>query len=232
MDLSTLLSRLALSFITLFLLTRIMGRKEISQMTFFNFVSAISIGTIGASLAIDSSISLRNGIIALVGWAIFTLVLGWLNIKSASARKVISGQPIIVIKEGKILENELKKVRLDMAELNSLLRESGTFSIKDVDYALFETDGKLSVLKKQEKQPILQKDLAVQPAVQKVFPIPTSVVADGHVLTSNLDKLKVDQTWLDEQLQMAGVQSLEDVFYAEVQEDGTLHVDYTDNKLS
>ncbi|WLV25317.1 DUF421 domain-containing protein [Aciduricibacillus chroicocephali] len=231
MSITTLLLRLGLSFIVLFLLTRIMGRKEISQMTFFNFVSAISIGTIGASLAIDSSISMRNGLLALFGWAIFTLLLGWLNIKSEAARKIISGQPVIVIKDGKIMEEQLKTMRLDMESLNSLLRENNVFSLKDVDYAIFETDGKLSVLKKQEKQPLVQKDFNKQPSKQKIFPIPTSVITDGQVLTGNLEKLDIDCKWLDQQLQMAGVQSYDDVFYAEVQEDGSLHVDYTGEEL-
>lgn len=225
MSVTTLLLRLSLSFIVLFLLTRIMGRKEISQMTFFNFVSAISIGTIGASLAIDSSISMRNGLLALFGWAIFTLLLGWVNIKSEAARKIISGQPVIVIKDGKIMEEQLKTMRLDMESLNSLLRESNVFSLKDVDYAIFETDGKLSVLKRQEKQPVTQKDFGKQQSKLKVFPIPTSVISDGQVLSGNLEKLNVDRTWLDQQLEMAGVQSPEEVFYAEVQEDGSLHVD-------
>src|SRR5699024_2659030 len=109
MALTELLLRLAIAFMTLLVLARLMGRKEISQMTFFNFISAISIGTIGASLAIDATLAIRNGIIALVAWRIFTIVLGFLDIKSIQARKVINGEPLIVVREGKIMEGALRK---------------------------------------------------------------------------------------------------------------------------
>src|SRR3954468_24618889 len=102
MPIAELIFRLVIAFATLIILTRIIGRKEISQMTFFNFVSAISIGTLGASLAIDSSLSIRNGLIALICWSAFTILLGFLDIKSKKVRYLIEGQPIILIKKGKI----------------------------------------------------------------------------------------------------------------------------------
>lgn len=123
MALSELLIRLSLAFASLFILTRIMGRKEISQMTFFNFVSAISVGTISATLAINANLSIRNGIIALVGWTAFTLAMGYIDIKFKKARKITTGEPIIVIKEGKVMEDALRSVRLDMDSLKTLLRE-------------------------------------------------------------------------------------------------------------
>jgi uncharacterized membrane protein YcaP (DUF421 family) len=122
-----------------------MGRKEISQMTFFNFVSAISIGTLGASLAIDSSISIRNGLIALIAWSAFTIITGFLDIKSPKFRLAVEGQPVIVIKNGKIMNRALRKVRLDLDALNTLLRKKNVFSVSDVNYAIFEIVGTLSV---------------------------------------------------------------------------------------
>lgn len=231
MSVSTLLIRLVIAFVTLLLLTRIMGRKEISQLTFFNFVSAISIGTIGASLAVDSTLSLRNGLIALLSWSIFTIILGWLNIKSDRARKLITGAPIILIKDGKIMEGNLKKTRLEVESLLGMLREKDIFSMKEVDYAIFETDGKLSVLKKTDMQPLTKKDTSTSSSITKVFTLPTSLITDGQVLHGNLAKLNLNETWLDNQLQMAGVQSADQVFYAEVQDDGSLHVDLSENEL-
>ncbi|MDY0410223.1 DUF421 domain-containing protein [Paracerasibacillus soli] len=231
MSLSTLCLRLGISFFTLLILTRMMGRKEISQMTFFNFISAISIGTIGASLAIDSTVSIRNGLFALIGWAIFTLVLGWLNLKSETARKLVTGDPLIVIKDGEIMEDKLRHARLDINSLNTLLRKKNVFSIADVDYAIFETDGKLSVMKKQDKQPVTKKEAGITITKKKVFPIATGVISDGQAMTANLAKLHLNENWLENQLQMAGVDSPENVFYAEVQEDGTLYVDFKEEKL-
>ncbi|GAA5417383.1 UPF0702 transmembrane protein YetF [Paraliobacillus ryukyuensis] len=170
MELSELILRLAIAFVTLLTLTRLMGRKEITQMTFFNFVSSIAVGTIGASLAIDATLSIRNGMIALIVWSAFTITLGVLDIKSQAARKVIDGEPRILIKKGKVLEDEPKKVRLDINALNTKLREKNVFSIADVDYAIFETDGKLSVLKKESQLPVTKNDLSIRQPAPKYFP--------------------------------------------------------------
>ncbi|KAB7709060.1 DUF421 domain-containing protein [Bacillus aerolatus] len=231
MSVTELVLRLAIAFITLLALTRLIGRKEISQMTFFNFISAISIGTIGASLAVDNSLSIRNGLIALVGWSAFTIFLGFLDIKSKKARYAIVGQPIILIRKGQIMEDALQKVRLDIDSLNVLLRKKNVFSISDVDYAIFETDGTLSVMKKEAKQPLIKSDMNIQQSNTDVFPISMSVVSDGKINTKNLKKLNLDKKWLDEQLQSAGIHSVSDVFYAEVQKDGTLYIDNKNDVL-
>ncbi|MGP4069496.1 DUF421 domain-containing protein [Halobacillus sp. B29] len=225
MDVIELLLRLALAFTVLLVLTRIMGRKEISQLTFFNFVSAISIGTIGGSLAIDASLSVRNGLIALVSWAVFTVFLGYLDIKSKDVRSFIDGQPIIVVKQGKLLEDELRKARLDLDSLNVLLRKKNVFSLNEVSYAIFETDGTLSVMKKTGDQPFTKKDGNVVSNSPAVHPIPTTVVSDGKINDANLQSLNLDQKWLHHQLKSAGVPSISDVFYAEVQKDGSLYID-------
>ncbi|MFE8702788.1 DUF421 domain-containing protein [Cytobacillus sp. FJAT-54145] len=165
-----LITRLVLSFIVLLALTRIMGRKEISQMTFFNLVSAISIGTIGGSLVINNELSIRNGVIALVGWAAITIIVGFIDINSKKFRKVIEGDPLIVIKNGQIMEKALRRTRLDVDALNAMLREKNTFSIKDVEYAIFETDGRLSVMRKDMKQPLTASDMNITKP-QNVYPI-------------------------------------------------------------
>lgn len=225
MSISDLILRLVIAFITLLVLSRLMGRKEISQMTFFNFISGISIGTIGASLAIDSSLSIRNGLLALLGWSIFTILLGLLDIKSKKARIAIEGQPIIVIKKGKVMEDKLRKARLDIDVLNALLRQKNVFSVTDVDYAIFEINGKLSVMKKETKQALTKSDMNIQQVKTDVFPLATAVISDGKIDKENLGKLNLDKQWLDQQLQIAGVRSVSEVFYAEVQKDGTLYID-------
>ncbi|MDQ0231642.1 uncharacterized membrane protein YcaP (DUF421 family) [Metabacillus malikii] len=141
MGLMELMLRVAIGFFVLFTLARIMGRKEISQMTFFNFVSAIAIGSITANLVVSRNLSIRNGVLALVGWAAFTLIMDVIDIKSKRARIITTGDPIIVIKEGKIVERALKKSRLDLDALNTMLRQKNIFAVADVDYAIFETNG-------------------------------------------------------------------------------------------
>lgn len=231
METPELIVRISLGFIVLFILARIMGRKEISQMTFFNFVSAIAIGSIAANLAVNQNLSIQNGVLALAGWTAFTLVMDLIDIKSKKARKVTTGDPITVIKEGKIVERALKKSRLDIDALKTMLRQKNIFSLADVDYAIFETNGNLSVMPKEPKQPLTKSDMNKVNPSKKMVPLPTEVITDGMVLTNNLTKLKLDQAWLDQQLQQAGIKSASDVFYAEVQQDGTLFTDNRDNLI-
>jgi uncharacterized membrane protein YcaP (DUF421 family) len=228
MSILELILRLALAFITLLVLTRIIGRKELSQMTFFNFVSGISIGTIGASLAIDSNLTVLNGIVALLGWIAFTIALGYLDIKSKNARLLIEGSPRILIKKGRIMENELRKARLDVDALTSLLRGKNVFSITDVDYAIFEPDGNLSVMKKEAKQPVTRSDMKINNK-SAIIPLPANVVSDGQIVTSNLNELNLSEKWLNQQLQSAGVHSVSNVMYAEIQKDGSLYIDLKDD---
>ncbi|MBS4171841.1 DUF421 domain-containing protein [Bacillus sp. FJAT-49736] len=224
MSVGVLILRLAIAFITLLILTRIMGRKEISQITFFNFVSAISIGTIGASLAMSPSTSIRNGLIALIGWSLFTIALDYLDIKSKKVHYAVQGEPIILIRKGEILEDTLSRARLDVNTLNSLLRKKNVFSVADVDYAIFETDGSISVIKKQEKQSVTKSDMHITQNMD-IYPIATGVVSEGKIINGNLSKLNLDEQWLEEKLKDAGIPSISDVFYAEVQKDGSLYID-------
>ncbi|MFD2046347.1 YetF domain-containing protein [Ornithinibacillus salinisoli] len=224
MELNELLIRIATGFLVLFILTRILGRKEISQMTFFNFVSAIAIGSIAANLVVSSNLSIRNGILALIGWTIFTLLMDFIDIKSKKGRMVVTGSPVIVIKEGKLVDKALRTSRLDLDSLNAMLRQQKIFSIADVDYAIFETNGKLSVQRKENKNTVTKLDLNI-PSKSKIYPIPTEVISDGIILTNNLDKLNLDINWVKQQLKQFGVNSISDVLFAQIQTDGTLFID-------
>ncbi|RYG73516.1 DUF421 domain-containing protein [Lentibacillus lipolyticus] len=229
METTELLLRIVLSFFLLFLLARIMGRKEISQMTFFNFVSAIAIGSLSANFAVSANLSIRNGLLAITGWAVFTLIMGFIDIKSKKARKLTTGDPLIVIKNGKIMEDSLRSARLDIDSLNALLRQKNVFSIADVDYAIFETSGKLSVMKKEIKQSVTKGDMNLTSTIPNVHPIATGVISDGTVNTKNLSDLNLDMNWLEKQTNQAGIKSFSQIFYAEVQPDGTLYIDKKDD---
>ncbi|GAB1798394.1 DUF421 domain-containing protein [Priestia megaterium] len=202
-----------------------MGRKEISQMTFFNFVSAITIGTLSGALVIDRTLSIGNGLIALLIWSIFTIMMGFITIKSKKTRQIIDGEPVIVIRDGKIMEDSLRKVRLDMDSLTASLRGKDIFSLMDVEYAIFETDGKLSVMKKENKQSLTKSDMGIDKTKKDLFPLATEVIVDGIINTNNLAKLNLDRKWLYEKLQQLGVQSISEVFYAEIQKNGQLFID-------
>ncbi|MCM3586577.1 DUF421 domain-containing protein [Mesobacillus maritimus] len=229
MDIYELFLRITLGFLVLFGLARIMGRKEISQMTFFNFVSAMAIGSIAANLVVNQTLSIRYGVLALVGWTIFTLAMDFIDIKSKRGRRITTGDPIIVIKDGQIVEQALRKSRLDMDSLNSMLRQKNIFALADVNYAIFEANGKLSVMPKEAKTPATKEDVKSITMTNAIYPMATQVISDGHVITNNLNKLHLDENWLQQQLKQAGFDSVEDVFFAEVQKDGSLFIDKKEN---
>ncbi|MGV3489304.1 MAG: DUF421 domain-containing protein [Tuberibacillus sp.] len=214
-------------FFVLLFFTRQLGRKQMSNLTFFNYITGISIGTIAASISMDRSQNLWDAAIALIGWVVLTLVIAYIDLKSIKMRVILDGEPVIIIKNGRVLEKALKRVRLDMEQLLMMLREKNVFSVNEVDYAIIETDGKLSLLKKEADQPLVKKDTHV-PVIQNGM-IPTDLIIDGQMIKQNLIKTGVSEQWLRQQLQTMGV-SLNDVFYAQLQKDGTLYIDLKDDR--
>jgi uncharacterized membrane protein YcaP (DUF421 family) len=217
--------RITLSFFVLFLLARLMGRKEISQMTFPNFVSAIAIGSIAANLVLSPNVRIFYGVLALAGWSLFTVILDYIELKSKRGRKLIEGDPMIVVKNGMVMEDILRKTRLNIDTLNSMLRQKNIFSMAEVEFAIFEADGKLSVMKKENLQEVTKSDVNIQKYKKNIYPLATAVVTDGAIVNENLKKLNIQPEWLDHQLLKAGVKDVSDVFYAEIQQDGSLYID-------
>lgn len=117
-------------------------------MTYFNYITGITIGAVAASITIDTSIDMVDAFVSLIGWSVLTILVGFINLKSPKARIILDGEPTIVIKDGKILEKALKGEKLNMDDLSMLLREQSIFSIQEVNYAVLEPNGQLSVLKK------------------------------------------------------------------------------------
>lgn len=224
MNVTELIIRIVLTFLFLLLLTRIMGRKEVGQMTFFNFVSSITIGSIAATLVTNNEFAIEYGLLALFSWTLLTLIMDAIDIKTIRGRHLISGNPLIVIKDGKIIEKSLLCSRLSLDELNSLLRQQSIFSVTEVDYAIFETNGKLSVMKKDVFIALTKFDMKL-PENKKIYPIPTTLISDGRVLQNNLNRYKIKHDWLIDELKKMGAKSVEEIFFAQLQTDGSLFIE-------
>lgn len=221
-DFFEMILRATASFIVLLILTRLLGRKQLSQLTFFNYITGITIGSIAADIGGESETPFFNGLTSLVWWSFLTFLVGYLGLKSSKVRVIIDGEPIIVIKEGKIFEEELKKLRLNMDDLSMLLREQNVFSVQDVANATFEPNGKLSIMLKPENQPVTKKDQNV--LTVKPMYIPMELVVDGKVVEKNLKESGISKEWLKNQLENFKV-NMKDVFYVELQKDGSLYID-------
>ena len=222
-DFWEMIMRVTVTFFVLLILARFMGKKQISQLTFFHYVTGITIGSIAGEIAGVSKTPLLDGLVAMVWWAFLTILMSYIAFKSKKARILLDDQPTIVVYEGKIVEASLTKLRLHLNDLGMMLREQSIFSIKDVHYAILETNGELSVLKKAGLEAATKKDVNATIQVPKY--IPTEVIAEGKISKGNLAELNLTEEWLFEQLKKQGIGNVENVFYAEVQTDGSLHVD-------
>lgn len=211
------------AFVALLILARILGRKQLSQLTYFHYITGIAFGSIAAEIAGQTNVKFMDGIVALTWWAILTLLSSYLSLKSKVGRLMLEGQPCIVVKDGAIQEKEMKKVKLHLNDLMMMLREQSIFSIQDVHYAVLESNGELSVLKKIQQQEATKQDVQVAVPVPKYFP--SEVISDGKLIKRNLLELNLSEEWVMKELKKKGIQSIEQVFLAQVQTDGSLFTD-------
>jgi uncharacterized membrane protein YcaP (DUF421 family) len=227
-ELLLILIRSIVAFFVLLGLTRIMGKKQLSQLTFFDYIVGITIGSIAATMSVDQNIKISNGLISLVIWGMIPLLLGYLGLKSGKFLRMSDGIPAIVIKQGKVMEKEMKKNQLAVDELMMMLREKGVFKLDDVEIAVFENNGELSIMKKTAVDPITPQILGLK---VKNEGAPSLLIADGHILYNNLTALKLDKQWLIKEIKKQGAYDERDVFIAQVDANKQLYVDrYDDHK--
>ena len=197
-----------LSVVALFVITKIMGHKQVAQLDFFDYVSGITIGSIGAELATELEEPYKP-LIALIVWGGASLILNLLAHKLPRTRKYINGTPTILMNEGKIYRKNLKKAKLDLSELLLLCREEGYFDLDEIQLAVFEHNGKLSILPKAANRPATPEDLKI---TAKATHIGVEVVMDGRMIGDNLSRAGKDEAWLKSQLKLQGYRDVKAIF--------------------
>ena len=207
----------AVSLIVLFALSRLIGNRQISELSLFDYINSITIGSIAAELAASDNLndSLRF-LTAMVFYGIITMVLAVIANKSKRARSVLEGKPIVLMKDGKMYRDGFKKAHLDINEFQADCRLLGYFDLSSIDTALIEANGKISILPSAAKQP-LTVEAAGATSTQEHMRI--NVIADGRILSENLHLVSRDDAWLSSELKSRNL-SPEDVFLATT-EDGT-----------
>lgn len=229
-ELIVIVIRSLISFIVLLLLTRLMGKRQVSQLTIFDYIVGITIGSIAAEMSLNQNVRIINGITSLLIWGLIPFILAIISLKSRTFQQLIDGKPTIIIKNGEILEKSMKKVFLSIEELMLLLREKNIFKISDVEIAILETNGQLSVLKKTSQQPVTPQMLKM---VLKQEKAPTLLIVDGQILYKNLATLGYSEEWLMKEIRKQGGTKTDEVFLAQVSSDGELFVDlYEDHNGS
>ncbi|TCT19976.1 uncharacterized membrane protein YcaP (DUF421 family) [Melghiribacillus thermohalophilus] len=209
-------------FFILFILARILGKKQISQLTFFDYVTGIAIGSMAASVAIRQDQSFLYGFIGLSVFTGLSLLFSFLSLKSLTMRDLIEGNPTVLVQNGEVLEDNLKKVRLTHADLMMGLRRQNVFKLSDVETAILETNGRISVMKKSQNQPLTPKDIGLSVLEESS---PSLVIVDGHVLEKRLSYLGYTKEWLKGEVMKQGASEFEDVFLAQIDSQGNVYVD-------
>lgn len=205
-----------------------MGKKQLSQLSYFHYITGITIGSIAREISVQSDTHFINGFIALIWWFILPLVMSMILLRWKKARKILDDEPTIIIREGVILERSLKSLRLHMDDVMMLLREQSIFSVQDVDWAIMENNGQLSVLKKTSQLEATRQDVKAAATAPKYFP--TDLIADGKIIHENLQELDLTEEWLMKKLKKKNITDAADVFYAQIQTDGSLFIDVRENE--
>lgn len=191
------LVRTIILYILVLATMRLMGKREIGQLQPFELAIAIMIADLASVPMSDTGIPIFNGIVPILGLLIMQMLISFLNMKSMWAREVLSGKPTILIYRGKIDEKLLRKEKITLNELQERLRQDSIFTIADVEYAILETSGQLTVIPKPEKRNVIPEDLGITPEYEG---IPYDLVIDGKIMSDNLKVIGRDYNWLEKEV--------------------------------
>ncbi len=206
------------SFIVLFILSKIMGYRAISELSFFDYVVGIAIGSIAAEMSTNIDMEWWKGVTAMAVYAILDLVFSFLSQKSSAARQIITGNPIILIYKGKIYKKNLRKARIELNDLLTSARMAGYFNIADIDYAIMETTGKISFMPVPLKRPLNPKDFNFAPQSEGLT---VNVIMDGKIMEDDLADAKIDKNDLIRRVKQQD-KEVKDVFLGVMDSNGVL----------
>ena len=199
--------RALISLVTLFLITKLLGKKQVSQLSLFDYVIGISIGNFAAEVTINLEAEWINGVVAVTIFGVVAYLVSILTMKSIIARRFFMGAPTVVIQNGKIIKESLKKIKFDINDLLEECRNNGVFDLTQINYALMEANGELSILLKPEYLPITPNDMKLKPEKNSLV---ANIIIDKKIMPNNLKQMNKDEKWLLKELKIKGYK-LEDV---------------------
>ena len=208
MEIAKVILTSVLSAASLFIIAKIIGHKQMAQLDFFDYITGITIGSIAAELATELEEPLKP-LIAMVVYGIITVLLSLITSKLPRMRKFINGTPTIIMTNGKIYRKNMKKAKLDLSEFMAMCRQEGYFNLNDISTAIFEYNGRLTILPKATKRPINPTDMNIIPPIESIN---TEVIMDGRILDENLKRLGLDIDWLNNELKCQGYKNAKEIF--------------------
>lgn len=220
MEYFTIFYQSLFSVIALFLLTRIMGYKQVSQLSLFDYINSITIGSIAAEMAIDLDGNYMKPLFAMVVYAAIVILFSKITQHSIKLRRLINGKAITLYKNKTLYNENMKKAKMDVDEFLTECRINGYFDLSQIETAILEPNGKISFLPVSKNRPATPEDLGISPTQEEVF---ANVIIDGKVMKQNLAHIGKDMNWLNQQLDGQNIKK-EDAFLAICDKQGNFHV--------
>ena len=217
-DLLNVTMRAILSLVTLFLVTKMLGKKQVSQLSLFDYVIGISIGNFAAEMTINLDSDILHGTIAVIIFGLIAYIISIGTMKSIFLRRFFSGIPTVIIEDGKFLKEGLKKVKFDINDFIEQAREQGYFDISEIAYAVMESSGKISIMPKSEYNTVINKDMKIK---KEKASMPANVIIDGNLMEENLKKYGKTRKWLEQQLKNKH-KTVKDIFLATLDKNDNL----------
>lgn len=199
------------SIIAIFILTKLMGYRQMSQMSMFDYIIGITIGSIAAEMATSLEENFVQPLTAMIVYALAAVALAWVTSKSIKARRVIEGAPLVLLNSGELYRHNLKKAKLDVTEFQAQCRVNGYFDLSKLETAILEGNGKISFLPKAGDRPLTPSDMQLTPAQDYMV---ANVILDGKIMEENLRHTGNDEKWLNGQIKAHGAKQIEDVLLA------------------
>lgn len=209
------------SLAVLFILTKLMGNREMSQLSMFDYINGITIGSIAAEMATSLEDDFLKPLVAMTIYALLAILISTVTCKSIVLRRLLTGKSLILLENGKIFEKNMRMARLDINEFLIQCRNSGYFNVADLQTAILEPNGKISFLPKASQRPITPSDLNLSPTADTAV---TNVIIDGRIIHDNLKFTGNNEKWLERQLHAQGVAAIKDVFLATCDKENNLSV--------
>lgn len=217
-----------LSFFSILIITKLLGRQQVAQLTMHEYINGITFGSIAATLATDLNQESWPHFLGLILFGALTFLMSYTSLKSRNVSKLIDGEPILVIQDGHILEKNLSKFYYNVDDLTHLLRKKDVFNIEDVKYAILETTGEISIMKLPEKESVKVENLNLS---VKGEDLNTDIIITGNIVYENLKKRNLTVKWLLSQLKMMGIRDIKDIYYATINKDKKIYIDLINDNL-
>lgn len=205
--------RTILILIILFFITKMMGKKQISELNFFDYVVGITIGSIAADISLDIEKDMLAGIAALFIYGFISYIISFVSIKSILARRFFIGVPTVLVEKGKIIESGLKKSKIDVNDLLMVARENGYFNLDEIDYGLMEVNGNISFLPKEKDKPVTKRDMKIKCSNEGLT---VNAIIDSKYMVNNMKAINKDKEWLDHELKVNGYDNYDNILLATI----------------